>query len=333
MKINSILSNLAAPAFSLLLFASCESDNHTTDDGPIAVRITSTIAGANHGTVASLPTPAPSTRASESAWMDGDRIGVSTTSTEGLTAYTNIQYTATGTGGDFIAVNAAGEDNTIYFQDKKPIDFTAYYPYTGANGTRPGTDGIISRTLTAADQLLADLPKTDYLWSNATGITSANPNVNFTFTHRMSRLKLNFVEGSGMDFPTAGLTYTLDGLKQAGSFNTLNGTAAADAAATAAKLENIHTDISAQSSTSTLILWPQEAATAQLTVFIEGIPYAATLQLLDLPATTPAVQGLAAGYSYAYNVKVHKTGIEISGAQITPWTQGTGGDVDAKEEI
>ena len=153
MKTNSILSNLAAPALSLLLFAACESDNHLTDDSPIAARITSTIDGTAQ------------TRASESAWTSDDRIGVSATSTEGATAYTNIQYTATGTGGDFAVVNAAGEDNDIYFQDKKSVDFTAYYPYTATNGTRPGTDGIISKTLTAADQVLADLPLIDYLWS------------------------------------------------------------------------------------------------------------------------------------------------------------------------
>ncbi len=320
MKTNSILSNLAAPALSLLLFAACESDNHLTDDSPIAARITSTIDGTAQ------------TRASESAWTSDDRIGVSATSTEGATAYTNIQYTATGTGGDFAVVNAAGEDNDIYFQDKKSVDFTAYYPYTATNGTRPGTDGIISKTLTAADQVLADLPLIDYLWSRVDGITSANPKVNFNFTHRMSRLKLNFVEGAGMAFPSSGLTYTLSGLKLAGTFNTLDGTAAADATATAAKLENIPASTTAQNTLSTLILWPQEAATASLSVTVSGSNYSATLNLLDLPGVTPSTQGLASGYSYIYNVKVHKTGIEIAEAKITPWTTGTGGDVDAKEE-
>ena len=320
MKTNSILSNLAAPALFILLFAACESDNHLTDDSPIAARITSTIA------------QTADTRASETTWNDNDRIGVSATSTEGATAYTNIQYTATDTRGDFAVVNAAGEDNDIYFQDKKSVDFTAYYPYTGSNGTRPGTDGIISKTLTAADQALADLPRIDYLWSRADGITSANPQVNFNFTHRMSRLKLNFVEGMGMAFPASGLTYTLSGLKLAGTFNTLNGTAEADATATAAKLENIPASTTAQNTLSTLILWPQEAATASLSVTVSGSNYSATLNLLDLPGVTPSTQGLASGYSYTYNVKVHKTGIEITEAKITAWTQGTGGDVDAKEE-
>ena len=74
MKTNSILSNLTAPALFILLFAACESDNHATDDGPVAARITSTIDGTAQ------------TRASETAWTDGDPIGVSATSTEGATA-------------------------------------------------------------------------------------------------------------------------------------------------------------------------------------------------------------------------------------------------------
>lgn len=318
MKTNSILSNLTAPALLILLFAACESDNHATDDGPVAARITSTIDGTAQ------------TRASETAWTDGDPIGVSATSTEGATAYTNIQYTTTNN--NFTVVNAPGEDNDIYFQDKKAVDFIAYYPYSGSNGTRPGTDGIIAKTLTPTDQATAALPLIDYLWSHADGITSANPQVNFTFTHRMSRLKLNFVEGAGMAFPSSGLTYTLSGLKLAGTFNTLDGTAAATAAATAAKLENIPVAVTAQNTLSPLILWPQEAATASLSVTVSGISYSATLNLLDLPGITPATKGLAPGYSYVYNVKVHKTGLEISEAKITAWTTGTGGDADAKEE-
>lgn len=88
----------------------------------------------------------------------------------------------------------------------------------------------------------------------------------------------------------------------------------------------------AQNTLSPLILWPQEAATASLSVTVSGISYSATLNLLDLPGITPATKGLAPGYSYVYNVKVHKTGLEISEAKITAWTTGTGGDADAKEE-
>lgn len=323
---NNFNSLLAVPALGLILLAGCDTNNDASETGPIAARITSTITGATAGTT--------DTRASETAWTNGDFIGVSTTSTQGTTAYTNIKYTANGTGGNFSVVNAAGEDNDIYFQDKKPVDFTAYYPYEGANGTKPGTDGIISRTLSVADQASDQLPKIDYLWSSTTGITSAQPTVSFVFRHCMSRLKLNFVEGSGMTFPAVGsLSYTLDGLCLAGTFNTLNGTAAADASA--AKLEDIPVSLAAQNTLSTLILWPQTAATASLKVTVEGAVYSATLNLPDLPDTTPPAtgKGLATGYSYSYNVKVHKTGIEISEAKITGWTTGAGGDVDANEEI
>ena len=60
---------------------------------------------------------------------------------------------------------AVGEDNTIYFQGTSPMEFTAYYPCQGANGTKPGNNGVITRTLTAADQSTANLPDIDYLWA------------------------------------------------------------------------------------------------------------------------------------------------------------------------
>lgn len=323
--------SIAIPAFTLLLLAGCDNDNDATVDSPIAARITSTIASGNTETLAALPTGMPATRASESAFTPGDCIGVSATSPQGTTAYANIRYATSGTGSDFTVVNAAGEDNDIYFQDKLPVNFTAYYPYEGTNGTRPGANGVIARTLTTAHQAEDALPGIDYLWSAVDGITSAAPQVRFIFAHRMSRLKLNFVEGSGMHFPAGGLTYTLDGLRQAGTFNTLNGAADADADAPIAKLEGIPVSTIAQHTLSTLILWPQEAATAKITVVVAGISFGATIQLPALP-TTAGVPRLAPGYSYTYNVKVNKTGIEIGKAEITPWTQGTGGDVNAKEE-
>lgn len=94
-----------------------------------------------------------STRASETAWDAGDCIGISTssTSTKGKTNYINIRYQTDGNVFNPVP-GTAGEDNTIYFQGTSPMEFTAYYPCQGVNGTKPGNDGIITlheyRTLT-----------------------------------------------------------------------------------------------------------------------------------------------------------------------------------------
>ena len=128
-RFNRLLTAMGATAFIL---CGCEqNDSNPVDEAPVAARITSTIAAQN----TTDNDRAPSTRASETSWANGDLIGVSASSTTGTTSYTNIKYAATGTAGNFAVVNAAGEDNDIYFQDQKSTDFSAYYPYAGTNGT------------------------------------------------------------------------------------------------------------------------------------------------------------------------------------------------------
>ena len=131
-------------------------------------------------------------------------------------------------------------DNTLYFQDASPTEFTAYYPCEGANGTRPGSDGILTKTLTATDQSPENLPVIDYLWAQQTA-QSSSPEVDFLFSHRMSRITLRFKAGTGVVFPADGPTYTLTGVSTAGTFDTSTGEA--KATGTASTLENLPTTI------------------------------------------------------------------------------------------
>lgn len=322
-RFNRLLTAMGATAFIL---CGCEqNDSNPVDEAPVAARITSTIAAQNTDD----NDRAPSTRASETSWANGDLIGVSASSATGATSYTNIKYAATGTAGNFAVVNAADDDNDIYFQDQKSTDFSAYYPYTGTNGTLPGTDGILERTLTAADQASASLPAIDYLWAPAASASSAAPQVKFNFQHSMSRISLNFKEGDDVTFGDE-LTYTLDGLVLEGTFNTLTGAATATAGTAAGKLENLSVATgSSQGAISYLILWPQTVNSATLTVIVDGTTYRAAISFRKLPGSTSQEKGLAGGYSYLYNVKVNKTKMIIEEAIITPWIKDPDQDVDA----
>ena len=222
------IAAISVAAISLLLTAGCSGEeNEPGGNTSNAAIITASVGKADN---------VASTRASETAWDAGDCIGISTssTSTKGKTNYINIRYQTDGS--VFSPVpGAAGEDNTIYFQGTSPMEFTAYYPCQGANGTKPGNNGVITRTLTAADQSTANLPDIDYLWAQKTA-QSSNPKVDFLFSHRMSRLVLNFKAGAGVSLPPDGLAYTLTGLVQEGAFDTSTG----EAKATGSTLSLIH---------------------------------------------------------------------------------------------
>lgn len=298
-----------------MLAAGCsEENNEPVGNASNAAIVTASIGKADNVT---------STRASNMVWDADDCIGISTSSAKGKTNYINIQYKTDGS--VFKPVSgAAGEDNTIYFQDTSPTEFTAYYPYEGVNGTKPGSDGVITRTLTVADQSTANLPAIDYLWAQQTA-QSSNPKVDFLFSHRMSRIILNFKAGAGTVLPTDGLTYTLTGLATEGTFNTVTGEA--QATGTASTLEKLPTITTAGQPTGTAILWPQAAGSVRLQLTLNGTTFGAAL---TFPSGT-AGEALAPSTSYTFNVNVERTGIEISKADIEDWTDGGSKDITLQE--
>lgn len=300
---------------AVLLAAGCsEENNEPAGNASNAAIVTASIGKADNVT---------STRASNMVWDADDCIGISTSSAKGKTNYINIQYKTDGS--VFKPVSgAAGEDNTIYFQDTSPTEFTAYYPYEGVNGTKPGSNGVITRTLTVADQSTANLPAIDYLWAQQTA-QSSNPKVDFQFSHRMSRIILNFKAGAGTVLPTDGLTYTLTGLATEGTFNTVTGEA--QATGTASTLEKLPTITTAGQPTGTAILWPQAANSVRLQLTLNGTTFGAAL---TFPSGT-AGEALAPSTSYTFNVNVERTGIEISKADIEDWTDGGSKDITLQE--
>ena len=263
-----------------------------------------------------------SSRAANTVWDVDDCIGISTSSVNGKTNYVNIRYKTNGS--VFSPVpGAADEDNTIYFQDKSPTTFTAYYPYEGANGTKPGNNGVITRTLTAAHQSPENLPAIDYLWAQRTA-QSSNPKVDFRFSHRMSRLILNFKAGAGTALPN-GLTYTLTQLATEGTFDTSTGEA--KATGTVSNLENLPTSTIGRQITGIAILWPQAVSSMRLQLKLGDNTFGAAL---TFPAGT-AGEALAPSTSYTFNVTVERTGITVGQADIDDWTSGGSKDITLQE--
>lgn len=299
-----------------MLAAGCSEENYApAGNASNAAVITASIGKADN---------VASTRASNTVWDAGDCIGISASSERGKTNYVNIRYKTDGS--VFHPVpDATGEDNTLYFQDTSPTEFTAYYPCEGVNGTKPGSEGILTKEITAADQSTANLPTIDYLWARQTA-QSSSPEVDFLFSHRMSRVILNFKAGAGVVFPADGPTYTLTGVATAGTFDTSTGEA--KATGTASTLENLPTTITGGQPTGTVILWPQAANALRLQLTLDGTTFGAAL---TFPAGT-AGEALAPATSYTFNVNVERAGIKIEKADIKDWTDGGSKDVTLQQQ-
>lgn len=289
------------------LFGGCEKESdNTVDNAPVAARITSTIDDM-------------ATRAAGTAWAAGDAIGVSGRTRTGMVEYTHVKYVTTAGDGKFTVVNDAGQDNNIYFQDKDNATFTAYYPFDGKTGMTPGANGIISKSITDAEQTADGQAKFDYLFATATA-SSANPDVKFQFKHCMSRIILNFLPGNGIA-SLGNLTYTINALALEGTFNTRTGVTAG----TATGNLTLSVSYNAAAMSSTLIVFPQQADGVDISITMNGVGYTGTI---DFPenADNGNTRELRAGYSYTYNVKVNNGSLGIELADINEW--GNGGNTD-----
>ena len=288
---------LAALALAL---AACNNDNENLNGDPVAARFIADIA------------PATRVNSEGTEWTGGDRIGVTDIGND--TRYGNVPFILKN--GKFEA-----EEKVIYIEDVKTHTFRAYYPYNAAGGTLAATtDATAQQNQPAIDFLFA---------SGATGDKNS-PVVSFTdktkdggadnsFHHRMSRITLTFEAGDGVDFSMIKPErYTLDGLILTGTFNTADGIATADDGAQTGELTM---ELADGNLTSSVILFPQTAASLPLTVNYRSQNYRATL-------TVPE-GALQAGNNYTYTVKVRNKGLEVSEATIAKWNDVDGGEVGA----
>lgn len=108
-----------------LTLAACTNDDENLNGGPVAAHVTAGI-------------DVTQTRASGTAWADGDAIGISTISNT-QTQYTNMKYTTNGDGNFTHAADLGGKASGIFFQDAtEEVTFRAYYPHSGDEGIEPG---------------------------------------------------------------------------------------------------------------------------------------------------------------------------------------------------
>lgn len=271
------------------------------------------------------------TRAYDTSWEAGDAIGVSGKS--GDVSYNNVSYTTAGGDGTFTVTTPGGE---IYYQDDNAVTFTAYYPWNNLQGTT---------AITADTRAQASQKVFDFLWAQAPG-SKANPQVSFSFAHRMAKLVLTIRRGNDVSYQEVqDAVLSFIGFKNNGTFNVTDGTAAATgddlsdwtfAGNTAETGYNAPSaaDPTAGTVAYTLILFPQElAAPLPITATLEGRQeFTATLDFTaanTAAGDTEAKNEWKAGRQYNLSVTLHKTALTLTGCTIEQWNEADGGNVDA----
>lgn len=321
---------LAAAALAL---AACDKNEDNPATAPVAAKITATI---GKSTVS---------RASDQSWDKGDEIGISSTVGGVAWPYINVKYTTVDGDGKF-----KGQELFFY----KPMVLTAYYPFTGTGGTAPGTDGIITANTRPENQESGKQPLIDFLWDSQTGFTATDPNVNFTFAHKMSKITFTFQSSrpfydendptlmlsDGVDVRTM-VSYQIEGLGVEGTFNTATGVCALDESKDREGItinfnklpipENEDKDIkyTFKREFSPIIVFPQDKPDGKNFILHittdelkEGQPtqkYRCALQFTDGKNVTDGA--IKPGNHYNFTIKVTRMGLIVGNLQIEPWVE------------
>lgn len=277
-----------------LALAACDNDDKYADNEPVAARITANIGESTMS------------RATGTTWDTNDKIGITTFRENGdgvnESKYVNMEYITENADGVFTGT-------PMYFQDKtKPVDFVAYYPFTGTQGTAPRP---IEAVTSAENQTAENQPKIDFLYDHRTSIKGSDPKVNFVFSHRMSKLTFTFQNGTGADVSKI-TSYAIEGLTLAGSFNPADGTATAAGDAATLTMKNV--TVTNGVSVPSLIVFPQNTGNKTVDLHIytnDNQHYACQLQF--------GGGEIQCSNDYQYTITVNRTGLDVEAATIAPW--------------
>lgn len=260
-------------------------------------------------------------RAYDQTWESTDWIGINGTS--GDKVYTNICYKYAGIGDE--TFRAATEK--IYYQNDKPVQFTAYYPW--------------NESLTAAATITADTwgqtdQKTfDFLYATATG--SKGVPANFTFAHKMAKLVITVKAGDDVTYSdVTSAVCSLENFLHNGTFDRATGTAIATGNSDvewdfANNADNpkyntptVTKDEAKRSVSYTLILFPQTfsstAGDLTFTAATGGNEFSAEIDLSQVPDNGGANE-LKPGTQYNITINLNKTGLTVGTSTISPWTE------------
>lgn len=277
------------------------------------------------------------TRASGTTWDNGDAIGITCTGYSGtaptgapawgashvMAKYKNYKYTYASTGTKFNATN------TIWFERGENYMFSAYYPFGGT----VGSDATITVD-TSTKQSEADKKTIDFLYAPAVAASKTSPTANFTFAHKMAKLKLVYKLDTNAGFSAdnaycAALKPHLGGIIHGGSFSSTTGTVSTSGTA------NADWDVVTTGKANPTVASGNLEVSYELYLVPQTVSNLA-VKVIDKDNQTYTLTGgvssfkLEAGKTTTLTVTMKKTALEVTNYEIAAWTATTSTGVNAE---
>lgn len=243
-------------------------------------------------------------RASGSAWSEGDKVGIYMNA--GGTDFENYEYTASADG----ALTAAGK--TLKYPEEGTADFFAYYPYQTSISNK-------TYAVNVSDQ--SDPTKIDLLYATKTGISNGEA-VNFAFSHQLSQIVINITKDETIS-SLSGLGISVSGMNTQADFSLADGSLTAKDSKTDF---GMNVKVNGETATAEAIVIPTADLTgAKLTFTLDG-------KIFGWDITVTGGGGFAEGTKYTYNATLSTTNgqpeVNFGNSTIEDWTNQAGGDIN-----
>ena len=292
MKLNNLFY---VGALSALALTGCKSNDDNSEWlGSDGIMFTSYIEGLT-------------SRASGSAWDDGDKVGIFMTA--GADEFENRQYTASAAG----ALTPAGSA-LKWPEGVETADFLAYYPYTAS----------LNGKIYAVDVTNQDDPKAiDLLYSSAKGIATGSA-VSLGFKHQLSQIVITVGKDETIA-STSGLAITISGMNTKANFDLTDGSlTATDSKA------NIAMNVNEEGTLAEAIILPTADLNGATMTFTLGS------MTFEWPITVQGGQGFEASTKYTYTATLSTVNgqpvVSMGNASIEDWDEQAGGDINVDFE-
>ena len=137
------------------------------------------------------------TRATETAFENGDAIGVYATSYNGEVA-SPLQISGNWINNEALTFNGSSWEGrrTLYWSEQGVMDVYGYYPYmTPTSIDKHRWSVQLDQSTPETADALSGYEASDFLWAKAEGVSQADGNVRLQFKHMCSKLVIKLVKG------------------------------------------------------------------------------------------------------------------------------------------
>lgn len=249
----------------------------------------------------------PETRLGASGFDDSDVFGIYTSSGKMGPDKINVKNAKyvfnNGT------IEAADEDNVIYWEENKDLDIYAYYPYDTSNNAGEETAHLF--TIKINQSTPKDYYGSDFLRAESEDIAKTSSPVGMTFYHLMSKVSVTINHDSSITdevFNSYTKVLTIEGVADSGCINLKTGVTAEPSSNNSKTITAL-----ANGNTFSAIIFPQNRNDVKFRLKLGDKYYSS---MLDIAYES------GKEYRYIFTVTKNEGALSLKSTRIESWGEG-----------